>query len=333
MKKLTVSTRFFDYDIFIMSKLIQNVASFLDVQKTYVIITDSGVPVSYLTTLQSQINVLYTKIIPQGEKSKSMNQYHEIIEELILHEIKKDTFILALGGGVVGDLAGFVASTYLRGVPFIQIPTTLLSQVDSSIGGKVAINSNTAKNMIGQFYPPQKVLIDPFLLLTLPPRQIANGFAEIIKIAAISDADFFEQLEKGFIVEELEEIIFRSLELKKRFVEADELDQGIRQALNFGHTFGHAIEQYYHYDRYLHGEAVAIGMVLIVSSEEVKDRLRKILAQYRLPTDCQTSIHELYPIVLRDKKSTRHQFLAIDVPQIGQFIIRPLGDLSKGVFQ
>lgn len=333
MKKLTVTTRFFDYDIFIMPKLIQNVALFLDVQKTYVIITDSGVPVSYLTTLQSQINVLFTKIIPQGEASKSMNQYHEIIEELIHHEIKKDTFILALGGGVVGDLAGFVASTYLRGVPFIQIPTTLLSQVDSSIGGKVAINSTTAKNMIGQFYPPMKVLIDPSLLLTLPPRQIANGFAEIIKIAAISDADFFAQLEQGFKEEKLEDIIFRSLELKKMFVEADELDQGIRQALNFGHTFGHAIEQYYRYDVYLHGEAVAIGMVLIVSSEEVKSRLRNILTQYQLPTECLASTQELYPIIQRDKKSTRHQFLAIDVPQIGQFIIRPLGELLKGVFQ
>lgn len=204
-------------------------------------------------------------VLPAGEEQKNLDSFREVIEWLAAHPAPRSTTIVALGGGVIGDLVGFVAATYMRGVDLIQIPTTLLSQVDSSIGGKVGVDLPQGKNLVGAFYPPRKVLICPEALQTLDRRQLINGMAEVWKYGFIRDCSFVELL-KGMgqapTAAQLGQIIRTCLMHKKEVVEADEFERlGLRATLNFGHTVGHAIEQATNYQRYLHGEAISIGMV------------------------------------------------------------------------
>ncbi len=285
MSLFTIHSRQRDYDVVIETGLLSRLKEYCQANTVYVIVTDSGVPSGYVDQVKQAFGDPLVLRFEQGEESKSLATYEHIIERLIRANVKKDAILIALGGGVVGDLCGFVASTYLRGVEYIQIPTTLLSQIDSSVGGKVAVNTRLAKNIIGQIYPPKLVLIDPATLSTLSPRQFSNGMAEMIKIAATADAELFEKIRSKAVLNDLEAAIARAVELKKHYVEADEFDQSVRQYLNFGHTFGHAIETYYRYEKYLHGEAVAIGMVRIASRKHIKDQLIECLRAYGLPTE------------------------------------------------
>jgi 3-dehydroquinate synthase len=225
--------------------------------------------------------------------------------------------VIAVGGGVVGDLLGFAASAYMRGIDFYNIPTTLLSQIDSSIGGKTAINLGGVKNIVGAFYQPKKVLIDPDLLKTLPARQISNGLAEAVKMSLTSDAALFDIFENGNIEESIDEIIVRSLNIKKNVVEQDEKEAGLRKILNFGHTVGHGIESS---SPLYHGECVALGMIPMCTPE-VRERLIPLLAKCGLPTSlCDTPERDrLLCAISHDKKAQGEEICTVTIPRLGEY--------------
>lgn len=260
------------YDIFIDNRLIDNLAVDLKrspIANAYAIVTDSNVGKLYgkklLNDLQNKNIYAHLITFPAGEKHKNRKTKEMIENEMLDLALGRDTCIIALGGGVVGDLAGFVAATYMRGIPYIQIPTTLLAMVDSSIGGKVGIDTMHAKNVIGAFYQPKKVIIDLNFLKTLPKSELINGLAEIVKLALIKDKDFFHFLEKnidkilGYDLNALKQTIKRCCEIKASIIVQDEKEKGLRRILNYGHTIGHAIESALNY-KISHGHAIAIGM-------------------------------------------------------------------------
>lgn len=237
------------------------------------IVTNETVAPKYLAALVELLSENYqvdTCVLPDGERYKTLDTYASIMSTLLEAKHNRTTTIIALGGGVVGDMAGFAAATYQRGVPFIQVPTTLLSQVDSSVGGKTGVNHPLGKNMIGAFYQPQAVIIDTDTLSTLPARELSAGMAEVIKYGLICDAEFFSWLEENMVdlmaleQEKISDAIYRSCLAKANVVAKDEREGGIRAILNLGHTFGHAIETQMGYGNWLHGEAVAAGSVLAV---------------------------------------------------------------------
>ena len=257
--------------------------------------------------------------IPAGETSKSLKIAEEIYTRAIELKLDRKSPIIALGGGVVGDLSGFIASTYLRGVPFIQIPTTLLAQVDSSVGGKVAVNHRLGKNLIGSFYQPQAVFIDLNYLKTLPDREIRAGFSEIIKYGIIYDSKFFDLLDENsdrllnLDSELMEKVIARSCEIKAKVVSKDERESDLRRILNFGHTIAHAVEEETRYEKFVHGEAVAIGMIaaariskdLNLIDQSTADRIEKLIRDFQLPASTENSCDpdKIYNALFRDKKT------------------------------
>jgi len=321
LKSLEIQSKTRVYKVEIENNILDHLDKYLNPSFRYVIISDDHIPIKYIEKVQKACPNNLLILFPEGEKSKSIEQFSRITELMLEKNIKKDSTIIALGGGVTGDLAGFVASVYLRGIDYIQIPTTLLSQIDSSVGGKVAINSSQGKNVIGSFYPPRLVLIDPKTLDTLSPRQFSNGMAEMIKYGMIADKSLFDKIKNENVKDHLDHYIFRSLEIKKDFVEKDEFDNGLRQSLNFGHTFGHAIESYYHYDKYLHGEAIAIGMVMVLSKPEIRKELIEVLKKYYLPTEDSAKISDLKEYVNRDKKNRNELLNIVDVLEIGSCVI------------
>jgi len=280
--------------------------------------------------------------LPAGESSKSLTYFEYIITQLIENEFTRHDILIALGGGVIGDLTGFVAASYQRGMPFIQVPTTLLSQVDSSVGGKTAVNHPLAKNMIGAFYQPEAVFIDINTLETLPEREFNAGMAEVIKYGLIADKDFFYWLikyqenikskEKTVLID----MIKRCCEIKAQIVSQDEDDKGVRQTLNFGHTFGHAIETGLNY-QYLHGEAVAIGMVeaskISLSMGNIKqqafDDIIKLLQFFNLPTTWPKNLpkDKAVSIMQYDKKNKASDITIVLMETVGKAV---LSKLNKG---
>ncbi len=274
--------------------------------------------------------------IPTGENSKCLDVAMELYTKAITRGLDRRSAILALGGGVVGDLSGFVAATYLRGIPFIQIPTSLLAQVDSSVGGKVAVNHPLGKNLIGAFYQPQAVVIDIDFLNTLPDRELYTGLAEVIKCGVIADKDFFAYLNDNTqqILDKqpsvLTEIVRRSCEIKAWVVEQDECESSIRAILNFGHTIGHAIEANTGFNTYNHGEAVAIGMYgaalisnyLGMCSKIAVDALKNIIIKFNLPTHApECNVNDLFKLLYRDKKVLNNQINWVLLDDIGQVSI------------
>jgi len=267
------------------------------------IITDERVKDLYGSQItevmdKSKFNFRLTSV-PEGEGSKSLEMAQKLYDEAVDFGLERDSLIIAFGGGVVGDLAGFIAATYMRGVPFVQIPTTLLAQVDSSVGGKVAVNHEAGKNLIGAFYQPQLVLVDLEVLNTLDQRDIQSGLAEIIKYGVIWDKEFFNYLQdkqeaiKGLDLDVLAKVIQRSCQIKAEVVAEDEKELGMRAILNYGHTIGHAIEALSGYGEYRHGEAVAIGMISamelahrldMVTKDEVQ-RQKELIINLGLPVE------------------------------------------------
>ncbi|MGF6147034.1 3-dehydroquinate synthase [Kingella potus] len=274
MLTLTVAAPSHSYPIFIGSGLLAGLAQHLApyVGKKAAVITNDTVAPLYLQSVQTALDALnvehFSVILPDGEAYKNIESLNHIYDELLRRHAERGTTVIALGGGVIGDTAGFAAATYQRGAPFVQIPTTLLSQVDSSVGGKTAVNHPLGKNMIGAFYQPQAVIADLAALSTLPPREFSAGMAEVIKYALLGDADFLDWLENNIAAvmaqesEALTQTVYRCCQMKAAIVAADETERGIRAHLNLGHTFGHAIEAEMGYGNWLHGEAVAAGMVL-----------------------------------------------------------------------
>jgi 3-dehydroquinate synthase len=256
------------YDIILERGALQKVNELLDLDRKVLIVTDDGVPEAYAKVVASQCKEAEIVTIPQGEQSKNIENWSMLLKALVENNFTRSDCVVAVGGGVVGDLAGFAASSFMRGIDFYNIPTTLLSQVDSSIGGKTAVDFMGYKNLVGAFYPPKKVVIDPYTLRTLPQRQLTNGLCESIKMGLTSDKELYEIIAKNDLDDDtLDEIIYRSLLIKKAVVEADEREGGLRKVLNFGHTIAHAIESINGLEKYYHGECVGIGMLPMCSQK------------------------------------------------------------------
>lgn len=313
-----VNTSMGQYNIVLERGSLNNITQCYNVGKRALIVTDSGVPSEYAQRVASQFENAIIKVIPQGEKSKCFDTYKTLLQVLSENEFSRADCVVAVGGGVVGDLSGFTAATYMRGIDFINVPTTLLSQVDSSIGGKTAIDFGGYKNTVGAFYQPKAVVIDPDVLSTLSTRQFNNGLAESIKMAATSDADLFSILETGNAYENIDTVIERSLKIKRAVVEEDEKETGLRRVLNFGHTAAHAIETATGLGNYLHGECVAIGM-LAFSSPAVRERIKNVLLKYSLPCEVSFSSDDLLTALRHDKKADSKGVNAVIVNEIGSF--------------
>ncbi len=327
------------YDIHIERGLLSRAGELLALSRRVAIITDTGVPAAYAKAVAAQCRRPLIITVPEGESGKSLDSFTSIQKQLLDAHFTRSDAIVAVGGGVCGDLAGFCAATYMRGIDFYNIPTTLLSQVDSSVGGKTAVNLAGYKNMIGSFYQPKAVLIDPDVLSTLPPRQLACGMAEVIKMAATRDAALFASLEEGEPYHNIEEIIHRALSVKAAVVAADEREADLRKVLNFGHTIGHAIEHLYgekESDPALHlyhGECVSVGMLPLCEGE-TKARVAALLKKYALPTlppPWQNGVpagmaDTLTSAVLHDKKATGDSVSFVFCPRIGEFRFEKRGE-------
>ena len=323
------------YDILIedgiFGKLSEIIKNFADGTKIFFVI-DQNVFDIYGENLKkmlekSGIEFLYF-ILPSGEKSKCGKMLFKIYSHLAKNKISRKDTLVALGGGVCGDLTGFAAATYLRGVRLVQIPTTLLAQVDSSVGGKVAIDLPEGKNLAGCFYPPHLVIIDPFMLKTLPESVFNCGMAEVIKYGAIYDRELFYLLcDKENLSANLETVIARCVDIKRIIVENDEFDTGERMLLNFGHTYGHVVEKYFNYEKYSHGEAVAIGMARItkisekmgISEKGTYEMLKNLLEKYSLMFDeNEIPQKDAEETLLLDKKSGTDYINYIVLEKIGK---------------
>jgi len=309
--------------------------------KKIVVVTDATVDALYGTILINSLrdqDFLVTKVvIPPGEKSKSIGMLEYLYSKFIDCKLSRTDLIIAFGGGVVGDLVGFAAATFLRGVPYIQIPTTLLAQIDSSIGGKVAVNLPTGKNLVGAFYHPEAVFIDPTLLETLSLRVLRDGIGEVIKYSAISTTTLFANLsryqnEQEFLAN-IEDIIATCCQIKQQCVETDEKDTGVRMILNFGHTIGHGIENYFNYETYTHGEAVAIGMAHITKGSEAlgiteagtTQRLINLIKKFGLPTTATEYNHQaLLTAITVDKKNSNDGLHIILLTSMGKPLIHTI---------
>ncbi|AQP52789.1 3-dehydroquinate synthase [Vagococcus penaei] len=336
--ELTVNLTNHSYDLLIKRHQLPEigtwVASLWEPQKI-AIITDETVANLYGKIVCESLEIsgfnAYLIAIPPGEASKNLVVAEQIYTKLAELGLTRSDGIIALGGGVVGDLAGFVASTYMRGLHFLQVPTTLLAQVDSSIGGKTAVNTTIAKNLVGTFTQPDGVLIDPDTLTTLEPRRIREGLAEVIKCAAIADSNLWALLDNLIdetdVLKHAEEIILACCEVKRSVVEQDEFDNGRRLILNFGHTIGHAIEQTMGYGVITHGEAVAIGMCQLTKTTEQKgwtelgttQKLEQLLVKFNLPIDlAEWNSEKLYAALSHDKKTRGNQLKLIVLERLGQ---------------
>ncbi|WP_104500716.1 3-dehydroquinate synthase [Acinetobacter indicus] len=308
--------------------------------KQVMIVSNSTVAPLYLKHYQAAIEALgkqvATCILPDGEKYKDIQHLNLIFDALLEAGFNRDCTVLALGGGVIGDMAGFASACFQRGVYFIQVPTTLLSQVDSSVGGKTGINHPLGKNMIGAFQQPQVVLADMSQLKTLPDRELSAGLAEVIKYALLGDIEFLDWLEQhmeALVARDpvlLAEAVYRSCAHKARIVANDEKEQGERALLNLGHTFGHAIESYLGYGEWLHGEAVATGMVMAadlsyrmgwISADDV-ERTKRIISRAQLPIVCpKIPLDDFLGFMAHDKKVLNGQLRLVLMQRLGQAII------------
>lgn len=342
MNVLEIDLKENSYKICIERNILSRIAEYLDENyssKKIAIITDDNLGKLHLENLKRVIEEkgFNTKIISlkPGEESKSIDTLKEVYNELSQFRLGREDLIITFGGGVVGDLGGFAASTYLRGVSYIQVPTSLLAQVDSSIGGKVAVDLPWGKNLVGSFYQPKAVFIDPELLKTLDKKFLHDGLAEVIKYGCIRDRSIIDQLmnytKDEELLDNIDSLIFKCCSIKKSVVEQDEKDFGERMLLNFGHTLGHVIEKYFNYKKYTHGEAVAIGMAEITRKSEKLDITEKgaskcieeVLKKYELPYKVPAMDKEkAFSTIFLDKKSSGENINLILLKRIGEGVIR-----------
>ena len=303
------------YDIVVERGAIKRASQLFDLDRKVMIVTDKGVPESYAERVRAQSKNGFIITLDEGEKAKTIESWKKALEAMLAEGFTRRDCVVAVGGGMVGDLAGFAAASFMRGVDFYNIPTTVLSQVDSSIGGKTAVNLNGIKNIVGAFYQPKKVIVDLDLLSTLDDRLVAEGLAEAVKMGLTSDEKLFELFEYGNITDSMDEIIIRSLMIKKSVVEQDEKELGLRKILNFGHTIGHGIESV---SGMYHGECVAVGMIPMVG-ESLRGRLVSILTKLGLPTSADVDADAVYNAMLHDKKSEGDSVTVVTVPEVDSF--------------
>ncbi len=309
------------YDIIIERGALSRVGELLKLDRRVLVVTDDGVPADYAKTVAAACQSPVCVTVPQGEDSKSFATLSHLCSVMLENGFTRTDAVVAVGGGVVGDLSGFAAACFMRGIDFYNIPTTVLSQVDSSIGGKTAVNHDGIKNCIGAFHQPRRVIVDPETLSTLPSRQIANGLAEAIKMAATFDAELFAKMEQTSPLDMIDEVIEASLRIKKDVVEKDATEKSLRRVLNFGHTLGHGIESEFGMHDLYHGECVALGM-LPMCAPDVRARLTAILEKTGLPTTIQVDLDRVLDAVSHDKKMEGSTIHYIYVPEIGTFEMR-----------
>lgn len=295
------------------------------------IVSDSTVAPLYLQKLEQQFTLPVTHtVIPAGEEHKRLSTVEGIYHDLLANGMTRKDLIVALGGGVVGDITGFAAATFLRGVSLCQIPTTLLAQVDSSVGGKTGVDMPEGKNLVGAFYQPRLVLIDPSVLTTLPEQTFADGMAEVVKYGYISNRDILDMVSAPDYKQNIESIICECVKIKRDVVTIDEHDTGLRMILNFGHTIGHAAEKLGNYVDLTHGQAVAVGMVAamrlsaFLGNEDLTGRLIEILKHIGLPTELKYDREDIYRSLLSDKKKFGATVNFILVREPGRAEITPI---------
>ena len=308
------------YEIRIGQGLLHELASILDLNRKVLVVTDAGVPKQYALAVASQCADAVIETVPAGEESKSHSVFSRLEECMLSHDFTRKDCVVAVGGGVVGDLAGFAAACYMRGIDFYNIPTTVLSQVDSSIGGKTAVNFSGVKNILGAFHQPKAVVIDFDVLKTLPRRQVINGMAEALKMAATFDADLFEKIAGIRQTEDLFPLIGEAVDLKRKVVEQDEKEQGLRKVLNFGHTLGHGLEVASE-GKLLHGESVALGM-LPMCAPQVEERIMQALQTLGFPMAVDFDEETAMQAILHDKKGNSKTISTVYVPALGTFEFR-----------
>jgi len=350
MKTLHVDLASRSYPIYIGTNLLEQTALFephLKSSTTVFIVSNTTVAPLYAKTLTNTLTQLGKTVrlleLPDGESFKDWQHLQLIFDELLAHGADRQSMIVALGGGVVGDMAGFGAASFMRGIRFIQVPTTLLAQVDSSVGGKTGINHPLGKNMIGAFHQPVAVIADLNTLRTLPPRELSAGLAEVIKHGAIADAVFLDWIEANTSAllacntDAMAHAVLRSCEIKSAVVSADEREGGIRATLNFGHTFGHAIESGLGYGEWLHGEAVGCGMVMAADlsarlgqiSQVDAERLKRIIASMHLPiAPPKLGSQRFMELMQVDKKTEAGQIRYITLGSIGAARIQQVPDTT-----
>ena len=310
------------YDVVIQRGCLSRAGELLNLNRKVLVVTDSGVPAQYAKAVADQAKEAVTVTFPQGEENKNVKVWMTLLDRLVSENFTRSDCVVAVGGGVVGDMAGYAAASYLRGIDFYNIPTTLLAQVDSSVGGKVAVDYNGYKNLVGAFHQPKRVLIDPDVLNTLDLRQIRAGAAEAVKVALTGDKELFELFESGKALAQIETVIYRSLAVKARVVEQDETEGGLRRVLNFGHTVGHAVEKACGY-ALLHGECVALGMVPMVS-EPLRERLLAVLRSLELPVRYQGDPEEILEALGHDKKRSGDAITLVRCPDVGAYTFETL---------
>jgi 3-dehydroquinate synthase len=330
--RITVELGKNSYTVTVLRGALACAGQYMNLSRKVLVVTDSGVPASYAKTVAAQCAEAVVVTVPQGESSKNFDNYRRLCSAMLEKGFTRTDCVVAVGGGVVGDLAGFAAATFMRGIDFYNIPTTVLSQVDSSVGGKTAIDLDGIKNCVGAFHQPKAVLIDPDVLATLPQRQMANGLAEVVKMAVNFDEDLLSLLEEGDFLSRMEEIIAASVKIKAAVVMADEKEAGLRRVLNFGHTIGHGIETAAAGQLY-HGECVALGM-LSMCSDDLRPRVKALLEKLGLPTACQVDPDAVWAAICHDKKLSGNQITVVYAPEAGSFQLRsmPVEDLKETVY-
>ena len=332
MKTININVSSKNYNIYIGKGILSQagkIVKSLGFSGKILIVTDDNVAPLYLETVERAIkNIgisIFHVILPNGEEHKNMDSIMKIYEAAAKNNLNRKDMFVALGGGVIGDMTGFAASTFLRGVKYVQIPTTLLAQVDSSIGGKTGIDLPFGKNLVGAFCQPEAVIADSSVINTLTAEHISSGMAEVIKSAFIRKKDFVELLlNSDSFEDDVEEFIIRSMNVKKEVVEIDEFENYERMMLNFGHTLGHSIEKLMNFTGISHGQAVAIGMSLITKNFEVKEKLDEILRKYNLKTEIDIPVNKLIDAAKNDKKTVSDGINIVVVEKIGEAEIKKI---------
>lgn len=313
-KTINVKTENSHYQVIIQGGIINDLNTYIERDQVVFIITDNNVKKYYLDIVLRQFEFVNYFIVKAGEASKNIDTVIQIIAKLDEIKADKETLIIALGGGVIGDIAGLVAMLYRRGIKYMSIPTTTLSQIDSSVGGKVAINHQKSKNLIGGFYQPILVLIDTNTLKTLPQKHFNAGLTEAVKIGLSSNKVLFDLMLNNKLSDYIETIIYEAILTKAKIVEVDEYDQSVRNILNFGHTLGHALEMHY---QLIHGEAVMLGLLNSNITENIKADLLKIAEKLNLLTEIKLP-NALYDLMLKDKKIKKGLIELVVVEAIGE---------------
>ena len=332
--KLTMNLGERSYDIILKSGALENLYQFARLDRRVAVVTDSGVPAQYAQRVADQCKDAKIITVPQGEASKSFKILETVLRQMLEFNMGRGDLVIAVGGGVVGDLAGFAASIYMRGIDFVNLPTTTLSQIDSSVGGKTAINFCGVKNIVGAFHQPRAVFLDADALASLPERHFVNGLAEALKMGLICDPEILALFEKEDWRSHVEEIITRAVLAKADVVEADETEQGERKCLNFGHTIGHGIEAAGGLHGLLHGECVALGMLYFLEDEALKSRTLAILRRLGLPTRADADPEKVFAALTHDKKGDATGVSVVVVDRPGHYLFRKMSydELRARVF-